>query len=174
MATQAEVNPYQAPGREATPAGDAVEDPRAARRIKLAWVGVFLLNLCVPLLLAWSLTEQGGRLGMFVATAALFVAGYWLCASVRRFGQALVVGGVAVGLAQVAPVLQIWSGMAGYLAAEFLGLERSGPHAGPRLTSEAAGFVTTITTGGLLMAAAFVAGLAIRGLFSNLRKSGPG
>jgi hypothetical protein len=44
MDVQSEVNPYQSPGGETSKPAHANEDLRETRRIKLAWVGVFLLN----------------------------------------------------------------------------------------------------------------------------------
>ena len=165
MDVQSEVNPYQSPGGETSKPAHANEDLRETRRIKLAWVGVFLLNMCVPVWLGWQLTEGAGNLGMFEGTCVLFVSGYVLCASARSMAKALVVGGVAIGLSQVFPALQMMAGIAGFFFAQLIGLDGSADEI-PRLTNDAATFVTTIITGGLLMAAAFVAGLAIRALFS--------
>ena len=165
MDVQSEVNPYQSPATDTGGPQTSVANEGASRRIYFAWCAVFVLNLAVPLLFGWSLTERGGRVGMLVATAALFVVGSWLCASARRIAQALVTGGVAVGLGQVVPVVQIMAGSAGFHVVAAMGLEDAAVDL-RGLTNEPSGFIVTTTTGGLLMAIAIVVGLAARALFS--------
>jgi hypothetical protein len=163
MDLRSEPNPYQSPVAETAPPQAAVEG--ASKRIYLAWSAVFFFNLGVPLLFGWGATEKGGRIGMFAAAFVMLVVGCWLCASAQRFARALIVGGVAIGLAQILPLLQILAGGVAFRLVEVSGLEGPAPDL-QGLTSEASGFVVTMTTGALLMAAALMVGLAIRALFS--------
>lgn len=175
MDAQSDLNPYQSPGNEAINPAHANQDLRETRRIKLAWVGVFLLNLCMPVFFGSLVTERGGRSGMFAGVALLFVIGYRLCTSAQRIGRTLVVGGVAVGLMQVFPAVQMMAGIVGFCAVSTLQLEGPDPDdVMLRVRSDSSGFVLTIVTGGLLMAAAFVAGLLVCGLFAaaQRRRSG--
>lgn len=173
MEIQTEVNPYQAPATAAAVSAD--EHPHAPRRIKFAWFGVFVLNLCAPLFVGWLTTEKGGRNGMFAGVGVLFLAGYWLCTRARSIGRALVVGGLAIGLTQVLPAMQMMAGIVGLCVVSALRLGKPAPDdVMLSVRSDASGFVLTIVTGGLLMAAAFVAGLLGCGLFAaaQRRRSG--
>jgi hypothetical protein len=167
------VNPYQSPGSDTAPRPSLPADPGASRRLKLAWCGVFLANLCAPLWFGWLMTERGGTLGMFASVSVLFVVGYWVCAIRETVAKALVVGGVAVALTQVFPILQIAAGMAGLLLAAVMGLLQwpEPEDVFPSVTNDLRAFVVGMTTGVLLMGMALVAGLVIRALFGGRSKS---
>jgi hypothetical protein len=145
-------DPY-APPTHAGP-GEAVRRLMTPRAI-LGWIAVFLLNMVVPLLFGWSMTRDGGRVGMAVASLALFAVGCGICTARRGL-----VAPLFVGLSQVVPVLQILAGSIGVEVALALRVA-VGSDLSTRLT-EAGGFVVTLVTGGLLMAASLVAGLLLR------------
>lgn len=93
------------------------------------------------------------------------IVGYWtlgLVASVRpgMLGRGLVVGGMLVGLLQLAPMLQIFAGIA---ALDIWGKVsgQTGDGFGGRPLSELGGFAVTAMTGGTLLAAAGFCGMAI-------------
>lgn len=174
MENRSEINPYQSPAAsayETTSASHEVANEDATEtRGYIAWGVVFAGNLLIPLLVGWGVTQDGGRWGMLAAVALLFVVGCWLCAAVPRVARALLVGSVAVGLTQAIPVLQLMAGIAALGLVELLRLDTGFNDAAPRphtMTNELSGFVATLVTGGLLMTAALVAGLAIRGLLSK-------
>jgi hypothetical protein len=162
-------NPYLAP--QYSEAGLAKEpgfEGKNAMRLYVAWPVVFALNLVMPGLFGLMSTDGAGRVGMLVGTCFLLVCGFWICSSARNIGFALVVGGVPVALSQVVPIIQMVAGTLAFAFAEALGLVGPGGAMGTA-TSAAGGFVLTLTTGGLLMAAALVAGLALRALRALFR-----
>jgi len=127
-----------------------------------SWSLVFATNLFVPLLLAMSITERGGRLGMSCVILAYWFLGVVACARGWRFGLAMLVGGILVSASQLLPVLQLVAGM--------LSLMAWSPPTGDtgewmyklRL-SEIGGLAVTALTGGILMALACVSGYCILG-----------
>jgi hypothetical protein len=160
-------NPYQAPLSNTAERKGTDFCSNSAKRLYIAWAVVFALNLIVPLLCGWGMTQPSGRLGMLVAGILLLASGYWVCVSARHIGFALVNGGVAMALFQAFPILQLIAGSLGIELAEAIGLEVAAIFNG--ITTAAGGFVVTITTGGLLMAAALVVGLALRALRAAFR-----
>lgn len=159
-----EPNPYQTP--QCAAAGSplvASFHGKGMTRLYIAWAAVFALNLVIPGLLGWMSTAGDGRIGMLLAIFCLLGSGFWTCSRAPGIGFALVVGGVAVALSQAIPVLQIVAGGAAFAVGKALAfIEPAADLSG--VTSATGGFVVTLTTGGLLMAAALVAGLVLRGL----------
>ena|SRR5215469_8051735 len=154
------VNPYASPQSESTDSSrTGRSDGDNLKRLYFGWLTVFALNVIVPLLIGLGVTTSGGRIGMLLAMLVLLALGFWICARAREVGFALVVGGVAVALSQVFPILQVMAGIFGFALAESIGL--SGPRGGD-LETLAAGFAVTLATGGLLAAASLAAGLGIR------------
>ncbi|QEH35324.1 hypothetical protein OJF2_38750 [Aquisphaera giovannonii] len=152
-------DPYAPPAHAGS--GEAIRrlvGPRTA----LGWIAVFLLNMIVPLLFGWSMTREGGRVGMAAAILTLFATGCWICTARRQLASPLLLGAAFVGLSQVFPLLQILAGSAGMVAATALRVAENNDDALPRVIGEAGGFVVTLVTGGLLMAASLVAGLSLR------------
>ncbi len=88
----------------------------------------------------------------------------------------MVVGGVAVALSQVFPIVQMMAGLVGFAVAKRIGVPvdvrdggmdwAAGP---PNADTVVAGFVVTMITGGLLLLASIAAGLAIRAVLSLRR-----
>jgi hypothetical protein len=166
MDVQPEINPYQAPLAAPADVDGLRAGNTASSGIYSVWFIVFALNVLMPLFLGWGATQQAGRIGMFTATILLFAAGCWLCAYAPRVAKALVVGGVAIGLLQIMPILQFMAGLFVVWLLATLRLEEPQNVLLMKMSTEASAFVATIATGGLLMAAAFVVGLPIRGLFA--------
>jgi hypothetical protein len=159
-------NPYASPTSDTVDSsGEGRSDDESAKRLYVGWLAVFAFNLIVPLFMGWGMTERQGRTGMVLAILVILASGLWICRSARQLGFALVVGGVAVALSQVFPILQVMAGILGFALANGIGLVADIPTpAGDALNADTvvAGFVVTMTTGGLLLAASIVAGLAIR------------
>lgn len=167
-----EPNPYQAPQSDAAQAPQFADLPtKGKKRLYVAWFFVFALNLIVPALIGWQMTEDGGRIGMLAAGMLLLAVGYWICAVARQLGFALVVGGVAVALSQVFPILQMTAGIVSCALAEAMGLYSSGDDVNPlgTVAGDVGSFALTLITGGLLMAAALAVGLALRVLRAAFR-----
>ena len=129
------------------------------RGIDLPWLGVFLMNLPVPIYLALELTERAGRIGMSFAILVLLLFGHWLCSRSATSRRPLLAGGILVGLSQAWPALQIMAGLCGFEAAVLLGVMRNSSQ---KIGSEPAGFVVTLVTGGILMLAAYLLGRLLR------------
>ena len=163
-------NPYESPKSDpADPRLKIGGDRASANRLYLGWLLVFALNVVAPLFFGWNITGSGGRVGMFLAMLVLLALGFWICASARQIGFPLVVGGVAVALSQVFPILQVMAGGLAFAVAEAVGV-CAPTKLEPSAETVAAGFIVTMTTGGLLVAASLVAGLAIRAVLA-LRRS---
>jgi hypothetical protein len=166
-------NPYASPQSltaDTLPTTDVGDRP--SRRIYLVWTIVFVLNLAVPLLIAWNVSNDSGGLGMFAAIAALYLLGSWICAKhCRHLGVGLIAGGLCVGLTQVFPLLQIMAGSVGFAIATRLGQVDGRNGDLPDVNSAIGGFIITMTTGVLLMAAALVIGLPFQAIASRRKRS---
>jgi MFS family permease len=167
-----EHNPYEPPK---TAMGPTAPLEQANRRVQMwtfgTWIFVFAINMAVPLLFSSSMTEEHGKLGMAIALLASVACGCFLCAYHRELALALIIGGVLVGLTQLFPILQFLAGIIGTAVGQALGLAEFGnDERGPRVTSELGGFVVTLVTGGILITAAALLGMAIRSLIARNRK----
>lgn len=159
-----EFNPYEPPSDAAT---ISIADPTPNRRVRkfsyVAWLFVFAINMAVPLFLSHPVTEKHGRLGLLFGALLLLALGYYLCAVNRRFGPALIVGGVLIAISQVFPVMQVIAGMLGMTVGKAMGLASFGDdYEVPQITTEEGGFIVTLVTGGILMAAAACSGMLLR------------
>jgi hypothetical protein len=126
--------------------GDA--SPIRGNDIYAAWGGVFMFNILVPAFFGWLSTTESGRTGMVIAVVVQLCAGFWVCAKVRTIGLYLVIGGFAVALSQVFPILQFIAGAVALGIGRVLGLANTEDN----VTSEFGGFIVTMITGGILMA----------------------
>ena len=115
---------------------------RGPKSILFAWVVVFLYNLPVPLFFGWWITKYGERIGMVIAIIVCFAAGYWVCASVRRIGVCLIIGGIPIGISQLVPVLQMAAGFVAMAIGRNVGLLNSAD-----ATNKFGGFLLTSITG---------------------------
>jgi hypothetical protein len=143
-------NPYFAPAALIPPSSPKTED-RGGWAWALSWTVVFALNLVVPLIFGWDMTEHGGHVGLIVATAMLWVSGFRVGGKTRDRRFVMLSGGTFVALTQFVPFLQIMAGLAGW------GLTSLSTSKSPLFT-EAQGFLATIITGGLLLVAAIFFG----------------
>jgi hypothetical protein len=91
----------------------------------------------------------------------LFSARYWVCAKVRKFGVYLIIGGIAVGLAQLFPIPQFVAGTVALEMGHLLGLA----NADADVTSEFGGFIITMITGTILLAMSAGCGFLVQQLF---------
>ena len=159
-----EHNPYEAPAhtvRTLLPVGGT--SPSAGMGVYIAWIGIFVLNMAVPLLFGSSITQQHGKLGMSAAALLLFAAGCFICAANRKLAKTLIAGEILIGLAQLFPILQIIAGMIGMAAGQALGLAEIGDDTRSLAVSgEFGGFVVTCVTGGILIASGASAGMLLR------------
>jgi hypothetical protein len=158
-----EPNPY-APPTTTSQTGSRPRPDAGLRgpMLYLAWFAVFLLNLAIPLLLALSQTDERGRIGMLIAVTLLCATGCWVCANSPQAGTSLVVGGVIVGLTQLIPILQMFSGLTAMTVAAALGLTKREVHAS--ITTEVGGVIVTLITGAILMSIAAGVGFVIERL----------
>lgn len=170
MAIDADVNPYRSPS-----SGPPIRESHSSlggKRIYTVWFVVFVLNAAAPLFLGWGATVNGGRIGMLAATVMFFALGCCLCAYAPEIAKALVVGGVAVGLTQVMPLLQVIAWLFAVWLLVALRLEKPPWNAMlMSLSNEPSGFLATIVFGGVLMAACFMVGLPVRALFMKLTRA---
>lgn len=159
-------DPYFA-GRVKAEAGKPRGSSHGTRPLVLAWVAVYLLNLIFPLFAGWSVTGKGGRVGMFLGILLLLATGCLAVVKSRRFGIALVVGGVFVAVGQLLPIAQLGAGTIGLYAAQLLGLVtlRWPDDDIGDINGEPGGFVATVITGGLLMVPAAIIGMVFQAIW---------
>ena len=146
--------PLRSPQTGPSHASDALD--RGAENILVAWFGVFVFNLIVPLLFGLLTTDKGGRIGMAIAVIMFFAAGCWICVNHREIGCFLIAGGFLVGLSQMVPVLQFAAGLVGIVICHVVRLMDT-----EDATNEFGGFVLTLITGGILLGVSTVSGFLI-------------
>jgi hypothetical protein len=122
--------------------------------------------MIVPLLLGWSMTESGGKIGLLIATITLFAAGECLCIFAPTIAAPVIVGAVVVALSQLYPILQMIAGLAAVGIGRRLGLMLDADPVGV-FRSGAGGFVVTVVTGSILIAESAAVGLLIRVITPN-------
>ena len=157
-------NPYAAPPKpEKQKHSDALARRRPGVFTYVTWAFVFAVNLALPLLFSSSITQQHGKLGMSIAALFLLASGCHVCSISRKQAAVLISGGALVGLSQLFPFLQFIAGILGLIVGQFLGLVYAGnDERSPQIISEFGGFVVTLVTGGILMAASASAGILLR------------
>ena len=157
-----DLNPYSAP---TAPAEVMAEENAPGRWDKLSlisWPVILAVNLIVPLLLGLMVTEDHGRVGMFLAVGVFLAAGWALCYYLPHFARRFILGGLFTALSQLFPILQFLSGIIALAIADGLGVEIDhSPGDGPveQLTSEFGGFLVTLLVG--LMISAVAAGIGL-------------
>lgn len=170
-----DANPYRAPGSiEPEASKPPTAERRQLLRLLAAWTVVCLLNMPLPAFFGWASASERGRAGMVAGAAALLFLGGSICVAWRKYGWALVIGGVPIGLSQFLPILHVMAGLVAMAIGEWLGQVEVSDAAVMQIRSETGGFVVTIITGMLLMAGAMLAGLFIRAVApSRWRKEAP-
>jgi hypothetical protein len=128
------------------------------RSVRVAWLMIVAWNLPVPLILGWSATDWSARLGMFAAIPVFHGLGDWLFRKLPAIQQTIVWGGLAFVLSQLFPLLHVFAGGAALRSGEGLGLSVNDYRASGLI----AGFVVTLLTGAMLLAAVAVIGLALQ------------
>ena len=158
-------DPYFA-GRVEDKAGPSKgERPASVKRPPvLAWTVVYIVNLFLPVFLGLSATREGGKFGMLLGVILYFTLGCYLCYVAREVVRTLVYGGWVVAVAQCFLFPHMIVGLFGVSSAGALGQA-----ADLDVTSEPGGFIATLVTGGILLAAAAVFGLVIRWIMSGRR-----
>ncbi|MCE9568254.1 MAG: hypothetical protein K8U57_40155 [Planctomycetes bacterium] len=126
----------------------------------VAWVVIFLANLIVLLWCGWQVTRDSGRAGMIAATALMLLLTLRVVPKWSEFRMTLVVGGIFTAIAQTVPVIQIVGGILSLRTVEFLGLVQ-GYANGP---TEPGGFLATLLMACMMLAAAFMSGVFLRGV----------
>jgi hypothetical protein len=128
------------------------------------WSIILCANLVVPLYLAFSLTKEGGRLGIAIAILCYWMLGLIAIRHSHRFGSILLSGGFIIGLSQFWPVLQAWAGVAALEAWHKVHVWTGGAAARGRPLSEFDGFAVTTLTGAMLLTATLFCGTFVTGL----------
>jgi hypothetical protein len=113
----------------------------------VAWFCVYAVNLIFPVAMGWSITREGGKIGMVIGIVAVFALGCRLCFMSRRAMLPVVYAGWIVAVSQLAPILHIFAGMVGVSVAHVFGDETMRGEVNTVL----GGFLATIVTGGILI-----------------------
>ncbi|MBA4192617.1 MAG: hypothetical protein C0467_32010 [Planctomycetaceae bacterium] len=119
---------------------------------------VFVANLIVPLFLGWEATGDGGRVGMVAATAVVLLLTLLVVPKWSELRMILVAGGIFTAVAQTLPLIQIIVGIMSVQTVRHLGFVQE---YGYRLT-ELGGFLATLLTACMMLAAAFMSGVFLR------------
>lgn len=145
-----------------TPALSPPADHGRARRRHFGWVVALACNLPLPLVLGWSGAGAPGRAGIVAAIVLVWLLGHVGIRLCEREADTLLLGSVCTAVLQFFPVVHLIAGVAA------IGLtERLDPHTTAGRVSGVGGFVATTLTAALLLFAAYVCGLAFRGLVST-------
>lgn len=103
-------NPFAAPTVLSRPVVTSTR-PRLGGLL-VSWLVVFIINLPLPFMWGWTVTEGNGTAGMIVGCIAVLVAGFWLCRDAPYFMIRLCIGAVPVAVSQFFPMLQMFTGIA--------------------------------------------------------------
>lgn len=125
----------------------------------LAWVGVYLPNLIIPVYFARMICNEPAMVGMVFGVLVVFGVGCRACFRSRRLMLAIIYGGWVVGASQFLPMLQMFAGSFAVGGVAALGLTTSGR--AEDVNTAAGGFVATLITGALLLAVAASFGLIL-------------
>lgn len=155
-------NPYQSPepvfeGEREQRRKDYVRSPGL---LMFEWVAVLLFNLIVPLLFAWSMTNHQARLGCAIAIALAALVGAALCRWAPSAMLIVIRGGVFVAVSQVFPALQIIAGALSFSTLSRIGMLPT-TDVPDVISSTFGGFMVTLSTGILLLAASCVFGIGL-------------
>lgn len=119
------------------------------------WSIAFASNLIVPLLIGWTVTQEGGRIGMGAGIGLLWYLGYRVCVASDWCGRALVIGGILVAATQFCPILQIFTGI---MSVGFANHVWPGSFADMGIRTELSGLIATLSMGLMMMGVAAVIG----------------
>ncbi len=133
----------------------------------VAWIGVYAVNLILPVYLGLMRTREGGRVGMMVGIITVFALGCRACFVYREAMLTVAYGGWIVAASQFVPFLHIWAGLIGVDVAVAMTRETGD------LSTAIGGFLATLLTGGILIAFAAVFGLVIRWIISWYTRRAP-
>jgi hypothetical protein len=132
------------------------------------WTVVYVANLPFPAFMGFLVSYGPGLLGMAMGVVSLYVAGRRACRGCPWAARTVSYGGVAVAVAQLFPLLQLFAGIVGVGAAY---QARGRNILGGSTLDPAGALIATIVTGLLLIACAGVVGLvgrAVRHAASSL------
>ncbi len=128
-------------------------DPR--RGLFLMWPCAVSFNIVLPAIIAWSMTETSGRLGIFMAIGIILVTGWCFCYVRPVIARRMITGSLAVALMQFFPILHIFTGLFAFMVVEKIGLSGSITASDvPDITT----FVVTMIVGSVLLAVSLAIG----------------
>lgn len=162
-----EKNPYQPPRLGNQPKDDLGLHHEKSRVLtsplilSIEWTVILGFNLIVPALVAWGFTNAPAKLGSGFAVFLIALTGYYFCITKPLPMLFIIRGGVLVALSQFVPALQL---VAGAISIRALILFRIVPESSfnEMLSSPTAGFLATLFTGLILIAASLTLGFLIR------------
>ena len=157
------------------PIGAKADEPWVDEALMRRWGWACLVNAIVPFLLGMAVTDSTARVGMLLGVVAVVWFGRSFAGSFLEVVRTVVYGGWVVALTQLVPVLQIVAGMVAVGVVEQIGL--GPPRDGSRIAAVdglVGGFLATVGTGGLLIAAAGMIGLIGRAIVYLIRRAGSG
>ena len=138
--------------------------PRPASDLGLLfrWTGVFAANLVIPGIAAQGLSKPLDLLGIGLGFTALWTLGAAICLRNNRLRPMLLVGGTAVAISQVIPILQLLASGIG-VALGRVRLEPRGPGIKQILPILAEGQPIALAIGTLITGVHLIAGALVIG-----------
>lgn len=130
-----------------------------------AWLGVFLMNLPVPLFFSTIVARNTAVFGVAACVMCLLGLGVVVAFGFPHVMRVVSMGGVVTATSQFVPVLQMFAGLMALRACEDIGLSVEGDDL-PQVTGFLAGFCTTALTAGIVIVAAGVVGAVIHFLLN--------
>ena len=163
-------NPVQTPpcdGRELR----SDETKIVLSRLYEASIAVFLFNMIVPLYFALEDVPDAGRVGIMAAAMLWLASGFLISAVDRKNFAFFIAGAMMIGLTQMLPILQILAGLIGEMLATLVRIQLISFETTVR--NEVNGFITTLVTRGILIAASGVCGLFFRRIWPLMKPTVP-
>lgn len=140
-----ETNPYESPQVVDAPIHGIDEPPRLLTKWRsIDWTFVFVLNLILPVLLGWQITNSSAKFGAAIVTSVFYAIGLWACVRLPRYFVAIAKGGLFIAVFQFVPILHIVFGSIAMGVAELMGHVTPDPF---DLQNDTTGTVNSITGG---------------------------
>jgi hypothetical protein len=152
-----EINPYQPPAEIEEDSANRAPQREIDYFSFCCWPFALALNLIVPLMLAWSITDKHGRIGMFSGIGLILAGGWIVCFYYPSIARRMIGSAVFTAITQVFPIPQMIAGMIALSVVERLeaNLQDDVDRGFVLIFTELGGFVATMIVGAFLLIFSF-------------------
>jgi hypothetical protein len=167
-----ELNPYESPQIVDAPIRFRNREIPLTLLVRfIGWTAVYLLNLILPVLLGWAITNDEAKIGCLTTIVFFYGLGLWASLIKISYFKKLILGGFIVGVLQCCPILHLGFGVIANAIVESAGHATPAPpptiQDGIRepsiVNSVIGGMMMTLLTGGPLILIAVVLGALFSG-----------